>query len=196
MSQSAQLMAESQVSTSVLRDNSDAPDSAAALVRSVNKSFSWVLMPQEAKEAHEHRLTGHKQNLTGHEQNGSVQKIDPAPVNVPRAQGASFHALQEWEGYVLSFDQTNFVARLVDLTATASHEEEEAIIPRAELSDIDDARICEGGIFRWVIGYERSSSGTKRRVSQIVFRDLPVTTPSNLREGEDWAQEMVQSLNS
>ena len=111
------------------------------------------------------------------------------------AQGASFRALQEWEGYVVDVDETNFVARLLDVTAVAAHEEEEAVIPRAELSNDDDARMRVGSIFRWVIGYERSPAGTKKRVSQIVFRDLPAITPNDLRESEDWAQEMARSLN-
>ena len=74
---------------------------------------------------------------------------------------------------MLSADTTSFVARLVDVTIGASHEEEEAVIPRAELSESDDAKMRVGSIFRWVIGYERTRGGTKRRVSQMVFRDLP-----------------------
>ena len=34
---------------------------------------------------------------------------------------------QEWEGYVVDIGASEFVARLVDLTAGSSHEEEEAI---------------------------------------------------------------------
>ena len=49
-------------------------------------------------------------------------------------------------------------------------------------------------IFRWVIGYERSASGTKKRVSQIVFRDLPRLTRADVREGREWARETMQSL--
>ena len=96
---------------------------------------------------------------------------------------------------MLDVGEMDFVARLTDLTSGSSHEEEEAIIPRAELSEDEDARVRVGGIFRWVIGYERSPAGTKKRVSQIVFRDLPAITSSDLQEGEAWAQEMVRSLN-
>lgn len=110
------------------------------------------------------------------------------------ALAASFHALQEWEGYVVEVGEIEFVARLVDITARASHEGEEATFPRAELSDGDDARLCDGSVFRWVIGYERSPAGTKKRVSQIVFRDLPAVTRSDLRDGEAWAREMAESL--
>ena len=74
---------------------------------------------------------------------------------------------------MLEINGDEFVAALVDLTANSSHEEEEAIIPLTEIADDDAAALRVGAIFRWVIGYERSRSGTKRRVSQIVFRDLP-----------------------
>ena len=74
------------------------------------------------------------------------------------------------------------------------HEEEEAIIPLTELSENDIGKMRDGSIFRWVIGYERSLSGTKKRVSQIVFRDLPAITPSDLRDGRTWARDIVRAL--
>ena len=107
---------------------------------------------------------------------------------------ATFHALQEWEGYVLKIDGDEFVARLVDLTAGSSHEEEEAIIPVAELSASDAATLREGGIFRWVIGYQIDPSGTKKRVSQIVFRDLPRLTERDIQQGRKWARETLRAL--
>ena len=107
---------------------------------------------------------------------------------------ATFHALQEWEGYVLEIGETDFVARLVDLTAGSVQEEEEAVIPLGELSDEDAAKMRPGSIFRWVIGYERTVAGSKRRVSQIVFRDLSAITRKDLRDGERWALETIRSL--
>ncbi len=117
------------------------------------------------------------------------------PQTVPLPQpAATFHALQEWEGYVLEIGETDFVARLVDLTAGSAQEEEEAVIPLVELSDEDSAKMRPGSIFRWVIGYERTVAGTKRRVSQIVFRDLPAITRRDLRDGETWALETIRSI--
>ena len=120
-------------------------------------------------------------------------------VNLSPAAGgqsrSTLHALQEWEGYVVAISDTDFLARLADLTAGSSYEEEEVDIPLDEISDYDAARIRVGSIFRWVIGYERSATGTKRRVSQIVFRDLPAMTKADLREGEAWAHEVTRSLN-
>ena len=97
--------------------------------------------------------------------------------------GSVSTALQEREGYVVEVGEADFVARLIDLTAGADHEEEEAVIPIAELSDDAAGKMREGSVFRWVIGYERSPAGTKKRVFQIVFRDLPTMTEADLRAG-------------
>ena len=132
----------------------------------------------------------------GREQNkdGLPRILDfPQPWPSPRP-ASTLHALQEWEGYVLEIGDIDFVARLVDLTAGSTHEEEEAVIPLAELSDEDSLKMRPGSIFRWVIGYERNAAGTKKRVSQIVFRDLPAITKIDLRDGETWALETIRSL--
>ena len=114
----------------------------------------------------------------------NVPPILSAPLGL-----ATFHALQEWEGHVLEVDQDDFIAALVDLTAGSSHEEEEATIPFTEIAENDAASLRVGAIFRWVIGYERSRSGAKKRVSQIVFRDLPRITERDLQQGREWARE-------
>ena len=122
---------------------------------------------------------------------------DPAPET---RSWVTMHPLQEWEGYILSKGAKDFVARLRDLTAEASTSEankltdEEAIIPLSEIADDDFNRIQPGSVFRWVIGYERAASGTKRRISQIVFRDLPSITDQDKSEGVEWARTIMQSL--
>ena len=108
---------------------------------------------------------------------------------------ATLHALQEWEGYVVEITGDTLDARLVDLTVGSTHEEEEAVIPLAELSEQDLATVRVGSIFRWVIGYERSPAGTKKRVSQIVFRDLPRITERDLQEGKNWARETMRAFD-
>ena len=125
---------------------------------------------------------------------GASRILDfPLPPALPRR--ATLHALQEWEGHVVEMDDKAFVAHLVDLTAGAAYAEEEATIPLVEVSDDDAARMRIGSIFRWVIGYERSPAGTKKRVSQIVFRDLPRMTKADFEEGRAWARNIVQSLD-
>ena len=113
----------------------------------------------------------------------------------PAHWSPSLHALQEWEGYVVEVGEDEFVARLVDLTAGMSYDTEEAIIPMEEISEHDAKKMSEGDIFRWVIGYERSASGTKRRVSQIVFRDLPRLTAADFEEGRKWAERVSRSFS-
>ena len=118
----------------------------------------------------------------------------PPPVPPPTPM-TTLHAQQEWEGYVIEIGETEFVARLLDLTAGASVEEEEAIIPMEEISDDDRGEMRLGSVFRWVIGDECSPAGTRRRVSRIVFRDLPAMTESDLREGTNWARDIAQLFN-
>ena len=115
--------------------------------------------------------------------------VNAPPLPPPRPPLPVLHALQEWEGYVLELNADEFVAALVDLTSGSSHEEEEAIIPLTEIAENDAATLRAGAIFRWVIGYERSPSGTKKRVSQIVFRDLPRMTERDMEQGREWARQ-------
>ena len=124
------------------------------------------------------------------------------PDSVPETRNwVTLHALQEWEGHVLNKGDNEFVARLRDLTAESSTAsanqpiEEEAIIPLTEIADEDFHRIQPGSVFRWIIGYERAASGTKRRISQIVFRDLPSITEQDKSAGAEWAKKIIQSLN-
>ena len=126
---------------------------------------------------------------------GSAPVVDFPPRLKSAPPRAVLHALQEWEGYVVELGSSEFVARLVDLTAGSSHEEEEeAIIPLEEVSESDAAKMAVGSIFRWVIGYERSLAGTKRRVSEIWFRDMPRITERDLQEGKEWARETLRAF--
>ena len=150
-------------------------------------------MRRERTLAPRHNLDQPERQTRGDQVEGSP--IIDLPPPRPNRATASLHALQEWEGHVVNVSESEFVARLIDLTADRSHEGEEAVIPRVELSDADDARLHEGRIFRWVIGYERFPSGTRKRVSQIVFRDLPTITKRDIKEGAAWAREMAEFLN-
>ncbi|MDE0622435.1 MAG: hypothetical protein OXH83_12270 [Bryobacterales bacterium] len=128
------------------------------------------------------------------QQNDDFASVLDFPPQEPWS-ARTFHALQEWEGYVVAIRDEDFVVRLIDLTSGSTNEEEEADIPLAEISGQDSATIRPGSVFRWVIGYERSAAGTKRRVSEIVFRDVPEITETDLRDSAAWAHEAVRSLN-
>ena len=122
------------------------------------------------------------------------ETFDPIPPPKPRRQSATLHALQEWEGYVLEKTATKFTARLADLTNGVLHEGEEADIPLTELADHQIASVKPGAIFRWVIGYEQAPMRPLKRVSVIVFRDLPIVTESDLRAGDAWARDVLQAF--
>ena len=201
MPQAAQSTAGERVDALGRPRDSDVDATAEKLVRSVNEA---VRLRLEHGTGAGRTTTMHNLNregialpslARGNRNAGDLSPVVNLPPPLPRrAPTASFHALQEWEGYVVEMRAKDFVARLTDLTAGASHEREEAIIPLTELSDHDAARMTAGSVFRWVIGYERSPAGTKKRVSQIVLRDLPAVTEADLRDGEEWARETIRAL--
>ena len=180
---------------------SDADTAAEELIRGVNEAVRLTLKhgteacPPPAVHNLNQEGTALPSLARGNRNAGGLSPVVNLPPPLPRrAPTASFHALQEWEGYVVETRATDFLAHLTDLTAGASHEQEEAIIPLSELSDHDAARMTTGSVFRWVIGYERSPAGTKKRVSQIVLRDLPAMTEADLRAGEEWARETMRAF--
>ena len=131
---------------------------------------------------------------------GPFLKLRTPDLRPENRNWVTMHPLQEWEGYVLRRGKDDFAARLTDLTAESLASEpwegieEEATIPLSEISDDDLERLYPGSVFRWVIGYERAASGTKRRISQIVFRNLPSLTEEDRTEGVEWANRVVQTL--
>lgn len=118
----------------------------------------------------------------------------PWPEPVFSASDTNFVTLQEWEGYVIAINDDDFEGRLLDLTARAKREEEEATIPYSEISEKERDEMRLGSIFRWTIGYETTASGTRRRISQIVFRDLPVITQKDADEAWEWALDTRRLL--
>lgn len=153
--------------------------------------------PQTSPDISENGHFSGRTNEEREKDENSFSWVESLPRRLPKSAAArsSLHALQEWEGYVIEVSETEFVARLTDITAKVPIEDEEAVFPLEEIADADVKKLRPGSIFRWVIGYERSGAGTKKRVSQIVFRDLPVVTGSDVQDGEAWAQETLRLLN-
>ncbi len=118
-----------------------------------------------------------------------------AKRNQPGDSTASFHALQEWDGYVVEIYEDEFVARLVDLTAGHVYESEEATIPLKAISEHDAANMELGSFFRWEIGYETSLKGIRKRVSRIIFFHIPITK-SDIERGRKWAEEILEAFES
>jgi hypothetical protein len=99
----------------------------------------------------------------------------PKVIKMPRilnleGSGESFAAVQEWEGLVTEIGSDVFVANLVDITAQANEANEQAEIPIEDVQEQDRHLFKVGAIFRWVVGYHRTASGTKTRGSRIHFR--------------------------
>jgi hypothetical protein len=93
---------------------------------------------------------------------------------------ASYHALQEWEGYVTAIGAETFTADLVDKTRATDQPDEQVEMPLDEIGDEQFGELRVGAIFRWTIGYETAPSGQQRRVSQLVFRQLPRWTQAEI----------------
>jgi hypothetical protein len=106
----------------------------------------------------------------------------------------SLQALQEWEGYVTSIDEGTFSGCLVDVTARQRREDEVADFPISDLSNGDRELLKLGAVFRWVIGYQRSHGGTKRRVSQITFRRMPAWSRKDLVEANEIAAKFAREI--
>jgi hypothetical protein len=115
---------------------------------------------------------------------------------VPLFFTSTFAPLQEWEGYVREIGSDSITADLVDVTANTKNITDQAEIPFEELSDADRQKLRIGSIFRWSIGYQRTTSGTKMRVSNIVFRELPRWTQKDIREAREEAARLEQYFQS
>jgi hypothetical protein len=118
----------------------------------------------------------------------------PPVVGSEDVERPSFSALQEWEGYVINIGKSTFLARLTDLSVGACRAEEQVELLIDDLSDDDRAILEPGRVFRWAIGYQRSRSGSKKRVSHIVFRRLPQWTRKELDQAIKEGQEIAEAM--
>lgn len=177
----------------------------------IGNTFGWkVIDPVKAADEQVH-WASRKETLNGPAAetpdtgNGEAKPLITEPRQRPRSitpvlvwpkaseerpRTTTFYARQEWEGYVVAINGTEFTARLVDLTAGTAHESEEAEIPLEEVSEADAQRMQIGSIFRWAIGIRRSATGQKERVSRIVFRDLPAVSRKDEQAGKAWAAKI------
>ncbi|MDO9426038.1 MAG: hypothetical protein Q7T93_04335 [Methylobacterium sp.] len=123
-------------------------------------------------------------------------QIKPVWIGRPqdRSTRLSLQPLQEWEGYVVEISDDGFTARLVDITAGQIVEGEVADFLISDLSEDDKASLRVGAIFRWVIGYQRSAGGNKRRVSQVVFRKMPAWTKRDISNAKERAAKLLEDI--
>lgn len=118
-------------------------------------------------------------NDSSQNENESLKIIDMPTFKQLSKVGDSFAAMQEWEGVVEEIDDDVFRASLIDITGDGEELDEFAEILVGDLQESDRSKLHVGAIFRWVIGYHRSASGTKTRGSRIHFRK-PVHFGSDL----------------
>lgn len=140
------------------------------------------------------------------EQNGTLSRtnnqwtLDPSnagtfrllPPRVSTIPSPTLYPTQEWEGQVIEIRDDEFEARLLDLTAGDVVDREVATIPLEEVGTEDRTSMRVGSIFRWVIGYERSVGGKRRRLSQIVFLDPHRLTERDMAKGREWAEWLLE----
>lgn len=118
----------------------------------------------------------------------------PRRVSLEVLPAVSFYPLQEWEGHVIEVGDKTFKARLIDITAGERHDREEVELPIDDLTDDDREILAPGRVFRWAIGYQRSRAGSKKRVSQIVFRRLPQWTERELAEAKEEGRQLSAAI--
>lgn len=113
----------------------------------------------------------------------------PSPPTLPptnRHVPATYNALQEWEGYVAAINGDEF-----EIVFSATRADDAGVLktslPLSDLEPDERSRLRLGSVFRWTIGYERTPAGQRKRVSRIIFRQLPQWTEQELRASKDAA---------
>jgi hypothetical protein len=127
-----------------------------------------------------------------------IYESHQAPLVFPRAElrpRSNLVPLQEWEGCVIDITEIGFTARLVDMTRQEHTATEEADFDFEDVSDPDRDLLREGAVFRWTIGYETAPSGSKKRVSQLVFRRLPKWTKKEIAQSDRNADELLNGID-
>jgi hypothetical protein len=120
----------------------------------------------------------------------------PAPPLLPAAKAlpTTYHAIQEWEGYVSAILDDEFEVILSDVSSPASALAVKSSLPLSDLTATERAVLRVGCIFRWTIGYERTPAGQRKRVSRIIFRQLPQWTEAELRASKHAAAELANKI--
>lgn len=108
----------------------------------------------------------------------------------------TFHVQQEWEGYVqeVNDQDSTFTALLLDITANHKYPSEEADFRQSNVDKFDQHFLCPGAVFRWIIGYERSISGTIKSVSKLTFRRLPKWNKETIKRADKKAKQFKEGI--
>jgi hypothetical protein len=138
----------------------------------------------------------------GRESSGPQQELFPTAViqwgerlTVVASAGVERRPAQRqlishhWECTVVNVGEASFTATLRSLR-DPDDSEKEAEIPIEEVTPDDLELLHPGAVFYWTIGYDISSSGTRRRASQIKFRRLPAWTKKDIERVQHRADEL------
>ena len=115
------------------------------------------------------------------------------PAFPPHAR--SFNPIMEWEGYVESIGDEDFVVKMADVRSGKGLPSDLAIFSKEDLNEYDKDLLQEGAIVRWVLGMERLPSGQRRRVSELHFRRLPAHTAADFKRAKKEARELIQAID-
>lgn len=172
------------------------PSNSSELAESLSRTLAAAHSPALAKDASTLGMDARALASTnGLERDFLPVMAVPELHANPRKGQLSFSPLQEWEGYVTDISDKLFIARLVDITGRSNLAEEEAEFPLEDLSQSDLRLIKIGAVFRWTIGYQVNAAGSKRRVSQVVFRQLPQWSKSELVASEKEARRLHDTIS-
>lgn len=108
-----------------------------------------------------------------------------------RIRQRAFISSRKWEGYVTEIYEDSFSARITDLSE--QYPDEEVEIELRAVSEDDLHLVRTGAVFNWHIGYE-TEHGTRKRVSIIRFRRLPVWTESDFEKAEESEKKLKNFL--
>lgn len=125
-----------------------------------------------------------------------IEKYIDIPVykENPFEASATFQVIQEWEGYVQEIKDDTFTASLLDITENQNYPTEEADFNIQDVNNFDMHFLRNGAVFRWVIGYYQSPSGSKRRSSELVFRRMPRFSNSSIKKADKKAKEFKDEI--
>ena len=118
-----------------------------------------------------------------------------APTRIPRIEHREakegFRALYQWEGTVLSFTDEGFVARTRDIVDTRLPDEQ-VVLPLEDVPKADRHLLRVGAVFYWLIGYEETDDGARKRLSMLRFRRLPGWSKRALERVDSTADELMR----
>lgn len=117
------------------------------------------------------------------------------PMTIAAATpSARSQVIAEWHGQVIAIEQSYFIAELKGTIGTGvAGSLEEAQIPSEEIRQDDRDLLREGAFFRLCVNWE-NVNGSKRRVTDLVFRRMPAYRREELEEANKAAAELFNAL--